>query len=105
MLPRPSIIPMVPLRALTVRRFRPTSSSSLSIPPQRTWARFSSQQPSSANSGSASAKPPSLNAQFYRTFGRPMAKTILLAIFTYQLAYYLWVKLEHDEIKAEMQGE
>ena len=42
---------------------------------------------------------------FYKTFGRPMAKVFLVAVFTYQLAYYWWVRLEQDEIKREMQGE
>jgi hypothetical protein len=27
-----------------------------------------------------------------------------MAIFTYQLAYFFWVKLEQDETRAEMQG-
>ncbi len=27
-----------------------------------------------------------------------------MAIFTYQLVYYFWVRLEQDEIRAEMQG-
>ncbi|KAI0408193.1 hypothetical protein F4802DRAFT_550922 [Xylaria palmicola] len=41
---------------------------------------------------------------FYKTFGRPIAKVFLMAIFTYQLAYFFWVRLEQDEIKAEMQA-
>ncbi|KAI0120082.1 hypothetical protein GGR51DRAFT_554118 [Nemania sp. FL0031] len=41
---------------------------------------------------------------FYKTFGRPIAKVFLMAIFTYQLAYYFWVKMEQDEIRAEMEG-
>ncbi|KAI1188291.1 hypothetical protein F5B17DRAFT_429706 [Nemania serpens] len=41
---------------------------------------------------------------FYKTFGRPIAKVFLLAIFTYQLAYYFWVRLEQDEMRAEVQG-
>ncbi|KAI1312830.1 hypothetical protein F5Y03DRAFT_390533 [Xylaria venustula] len=41
---------------------------------------------------------------FYKTFGRPIAKVFLMAIFTYQLAYYLWVRLEQDETRAEMQA-
>ncbi|KAI1351717.1 hypothetical protein F5Y01DRAFT_107403 [Xylaria sp. FL0043] len=41
---------------------------------------------------------------FYKTFGRPIAKVFLMAIFTYQLAYYFWVRLEQDEIRAEMQA-
>ncbi|KAF4442384.1 hypothetical protein FACUT_2043 [Fusarium acutatum] len=46
-------------------------------------------------------KPPSPVSQFYRTFTRPIAKTLLIAVFTYQLAYWTWVKLETDEIRAE----
>ncbi|KAI3334290.1 hypothetical protein F4824DRAFT_209846 [Ustulina deusta] len=41
---------------------------------------------------------------FYKTFGRPIAKVFLMAIFTYQLVYYFWVRLEQDEIRAEMQA-
>ncbi|KAI1166426.1 hypothetical protein F5B18DRAFT_78825 [Nemania serpens] len=41
---------------------------------------------------------------FYKTFGRPIAKVFLLAIFTYQLAYYFWVRMEQDEMRAEVQA-
>ncbi|KAI1367429.1 hypothetical protein F5Y08DRAFT_66799 [Xylaria arbuscula] len=41
---------------------------------------------------------------FYKTFGRPIAKVFLMAIFTYQLAYYFWVRLEQNEIRSEMQA-
>ncbi|KAI1131991.1 hypothetical protein F5Y10DRAFT_27199 [Nemania abortiva] len=41
---------------------------------------------------------------FYKTFGRPIAKVFLMAIFTYQLAYYFWVKMEQDEIRTEMEA-
>jgi hypothetical protein len=33
-----------------------------------------------------------------------VAKTLLLAMFTYQLAYFAWVKLETDEIRTEKTG-
>lgn len=36
---------------------------------------------------------------FYKSFGRPVAKVFLGAVFTYQLAYWIWVKLETDEVK------
>ncbi|KAF5540953.1 hypothetical protein FPHYL_11969 [Fusarium phyllophilum] len=49
-------------------------------------------------------KPPSPVSQFYRTFTRPIAKTLLIAVFTYQLAYWTWVKLETDEIRAEREA-
>ncbi len=41
---------------------------------------------------------------FYKTFTRPVAKCFLLAIFTYQLVYWAWVKLETNEIKADTEG-
>ncbi|KAM0411730.1 hypothetical protein ACHAPD_009947 [Fusarium lateritium] len=41
------------------------------------------------------------SSQFYRTFTRPIAKTLLIAVFTYQLTYWSWVKLETDEVRAE----
>lgn len=36
---------------------------------------------------------------FYKAFSRPVAKVFFGAIFTYQAFYWLWVKLETDEIK------
>ncbi|KAH8909013.1 hypothetical protein BR93DRAFT_977104 [Coniochaeta sp. PMI_546] len=44
-------------------------------------------------------------SEFYKTFTRPVAKCLLLAMFTYQLAYFAWVKLETDEIREERQAE
>lgn len=46
-----------------------------------------------------------IQAQFYKDFTRPVAKVLLMAMFTYQLAYWGWVKLEQDEIRAEREGE
>ncbi|PTB62798.1 hypothetical protein BBK36DRAFT_1127800, partial [Trichoderma citrinoviride] len=40
-------------------------------------------------------------AQFYKTFTRPIGKVLVLAVFTYQVAYWTWVKLEADEHRAE----
>lgn len=51
-----------------------------------------------------SSTQPSPQTQFYKTFGRPIAKVFLMAIFTYQLVYYVWVRLEHDEIRRGMEG-
>jgi hypothetical protein len=56
---------------------------------------YSSQQPT---------KPKSATGEFYKTFTRPVAKTILIAILTYQLIYYAWLKLEQDEVKGEKNG-
>ncbi|KAF4120186.1 hypothetical protein GMORB2_3313 [Geosmithia morbida] len=53
------------------------------------------------------AKSPSKNpaAQFYKTFTRPVSKVLLIAVLTYQLVYFGWMKLETDEIRAETAGE
>lgn len=48
--------------------------------------------------------PPSAHAAFYKTFGRPIAKVALGAIFTYQVVYYAWVRLEHNEVKVDLNG-
>ena len=36
---------------------------------------------------------------FYKSFSRPAAKVFLGAIFVYQSAYWVWTKLETDEIR------
>ncbi|KAI1096893.1 hypothetical protein F5B19DRAFT_488099 [Rostrohypoxylon terebratum] len=81
---------IAPLRTFAARQTPLAQPAQL----RRTWARFSSSQ----------SQQPSPNSQFYRTFGRPIAKVFLLAIFTYQLAYYFWVRLETDEIKSELRA-
>jgi len=50
-------------------------------------------------------KPASPHVGFYQTFGRPIAKVFLGAIFTYQVTYWLWTKLEMDEIKHDKTAE
>ncbi|PMD59806.1 uncharacterized protein K444DRAFT_529477 [Hyaloscypha bicolor E] len=50
-------------------------------------------------------KPVSPHVGFYRTFTRPVAKVLLMATFTYQLAYWGWVKLEKEEIKRSRSAE
>ncbi|KAI1805489.1 hypothetical protein F4811DRAFT_514995, partial [Daldinia bambusicola] len=92
---------LAPLRTFAARR---SPSASQQYPTSlRAWApaRFSS---SSSSPPGAQQEARSPNAQFYKTFGRPMAKVFLLAVFTYQLAYYFWVRLENDEIKGEMRA-
>ena len=37
----------------------------------------------------------------YRAVGGPFAKVFLGAIFTYQVLYWCWLKLEMDEEKCE----
>lgn len=46
-----------------------------------------------------------LQVGFYKTFARPIAKVLLMATFTYQLAYWAWVKLEKDEVRRNRTGE
>lgn len=41
---------------------------------------------------------------FYRNNTYPVLKSFLLALLTYQLAYYVWLKLEVVEEKSEQQG-
>ncbi|KAK8101572.1 hypothetical protein PG999_011946 [Apiospora kogelbergensis] len=36
---------------------------------------------------------------FIKVFGRPIFKVALMAIFTYQLAYYGWLRLEQNETR------
>ena len=35
---------------------------------------------------------------FYKRFGRPIAKVFFGAVFTYQVAYLVWNKLETDVV-------
>lgn len=42
---------------------------------------------------------------FYRQNGRPILKVLLMATFTYQLAYFGWRKMEAREMMAGRRGE
>lgn len=53
---------------------------------------------------SSSQKPTSQTGVFYKAWTRPVAKTALLAVFVYQLAYWGWSKLEVDDIKEQKKG-
>lgn len=57
----------------------------------------------SANSADFTSFP--RQTQFYKTFTRPIAKVLLVAVFTYQVAYWGWLKLEADEVRADTDGE
>ncbi|KAI1169824.1 hypothetical protein F4777DRAFT_592427 [Nemania sp. FL0916] len=95
MLPRSTRQLIAPLRrsiASTQRIPRP-SIAILRLP----HARFSSSQP-------PQYQEPHGHRAFYKTFGRPIAKVFLMAIFVYQVAYFVWVKLEQDEMRAEAQA-
>ncbi|PHH85069.1 hypothetical protein CDD83_932 [Cordyceps sp. RAO-2017] len=52
----------------------------------------------------AAARQPGPTSQFYKTFARPVAKVLVLAVFTYQLAYWGWAKLEAEEHRSETQA-
>lgn len=41
---------------------------------------------------------------FYKSYGRPIAKVFLGAVFTYQFTYLAWMRLEKDEIKQQKRG-
>ncbi|KAL5419447.1 hypothetical protein PMIN04_006945 [Paraphaeosphaeria minitans] len=63
--------------------------------------------PSNSNSTQAPPPPkkdPSRVGTFYRNNTYPVLKAFLLALFTYQLAYYTWLKLEIVEEKSEQQS-
>ncbi|CAK7233075.1 hypothetical protein SBRCBS47491_008484 [Sporothrix bragantina] len=53
----------------------------------------------------SSSSEPSAYSSFFKTFGRPITKVCLMAVFTYQLAFFGWTKLEQDEIRNERQAE
>ena len=40
-----------------------------------------------------------LQVKFYRDFGRPIGKVFLISVFTYQVSYYAWSKLDMLEEK------
>ncbi|KAF2112368.1 hypothetical protein BDV96DRAFT_580603 [Lophiotrema nucula] len=46
-----------------------------------------------------------LAANFYRSFGSPILKTFLGALFTYQVLYWSWLKLEAVEEKYDKENE
>ncbi|KAI6275049.1 hypothetical protein MCOR27_007143 [Pyricularia oryzae] len=64
----------------------------------RTTTVFGRAQPFRKIRYSSSSSKPSLSGNFYKTFGRPILKVVLSAMFVYQVAYYGWVKMETDEI-------
>lgn len=43
--------------------------------------------------------PSNPHRSFYRTFGRPIVKNFLIAILTYQVIYYSWMKLDSLDVK------
>ncbi|KAL2068672.1 hypothetical protein VTL71DRAFT_15010 [Oculimacula yallundae] len=57
------------------------------------------------NTTEAGQKTVSPHVGFYKTFTRPVAKVLLMATFTYQLAYWGWVYLEKGEIRRQKTAE
>ncbi|RDA86535.1 hypothetical protein CP532_1908 [Ophiocordyceps camponoti-leonardi (nom. inval.)] len=57
--------------------------------------------PTQQRTFASSTGQPGPTSTFYKTFSRPIAKTLILAVFTYQLAYWAWAKLEADDVRAE----
>ncbi|BDD57885.1 hypothetical protein MAP00_003210 [Monascus purpureus] len=74
----------------------PISPSHLSRP-------FTSGPSDGSNHGSNSAYREGLSG--FKPFVRPFAKVFLGAIFTYQVIYWTWLKLEMDESKSEKNKE
>lgn len=70
---------------------RPTPAASRLISPTKT-VRWNSSEPSAYSS-------------FFKTFGRPIAKVSLMAVFAYQLVFFAWMKLETDDIRSSREAE
>ncbi|KAJ5612628.1 hypothetical protein N7510_005822 [Penicillium lagena] len=78
-----------------LRLSRPRALLRQSRPFTSTTAARNTSQPSSYRQGMAA----------YRTFAGPFAKVFLGAVFTYQVIYQTWLKLEMDESKLEKNEE
>jgi hypothetical protein len=75
------------LQPLLIRRLAQRRSNSTYQPPQ---------PPKSSSNR---------HREFYKTFGRPIAKNFLIAVVTYQVLYWSWLKLESLEVKKEKEEE
>lgn len=83
-----------PLRNLTQRlpspaALTPRATTQSLVPPSRFYS-------------SSPAEPE--HKSFIKVFGRPIFKVALMAIFTYQLAYYGWLRLEQNETREVLNG-
>ena len=47
---------------------------------------------------------PPRQISFYQVYGRPVVKMLLVAFFTYQVVYSIWMKLEGNEMTALREG-
>lgn len=70
--------------------------------PDNPHVRRASSTPSEQNSTELTC-PPAQRA-FYKSFGRPIAKVFFMALFTYQVLHYSWLRLEAMEEKEDKQG-
>jgi hypothetical protein len=70
------------------------------VTPTRTTLRRYATEPASQG-----IRKPTRSGAFYKNFGSPILKTFLGALFTYQLAYYGWMKLEAVEEQSDYKGE
>ncbi|KHN94650.1 uncharacterized protein MAM_07556 [Metarhizium album ARSEF 1941] len=61
--------------------------------------------PRSTTRSYATARTPGPTSRFYKTFTRPVAKVLLVAVFTYQVVYWAWVKLDADEHRRKTDAE
>ncbi|KEQ84122.1 hypothetical protein M438DRAFT_346190 [Aureobasidium pullulans EXF-150] len=50
-------------------------------------------------------EPDNPHRAFYKSFGRPIAKVFFMALFTYQVLHYTWMRLESMEEKEEKSAE
>lgn len=51
--------------------------------------------------GKPAAKPTSPHIGFYKTFGRPIMKVLLMSLGVYQLAILGWLRMEKSEERRE----
>ncbi|TKA36397.1 hypothetical protein B0A54_12411 [Friedmanniomyces endolithicus] len=92
---------MSPLRLL-----RPILSTRLtSVPRASVSLHLRSQSTYQPPSPPASNKPPNPHGTFYKTFGLPLVRTLLIAVATYQVLYISWSKLESMEVTREKEAE
>ncbi|EPE09731.1 hypothetical protein F503_07507 [Ophiostoma piceae UAMH 11346] len=91
MVPRSVISVAAPALRQAARRPAPAAARLLS--PSRT-VRWNS-----------SSSEPSAYSSFFKTFGRPIAKVSLMAVFAYQLVFFAWMKLETDDIRSSRNAE
>ncbi|KAL6706927.1 hypothetical protein ACN47E_005070 [Coniothyrium glycines] len=71
--------------------------------PRRTYV--SEHPPPPQHPHTTPPKQPSKVGEYYSTFGSPVLKCFLAALFTYQITYYAWLKLETIEEAHDAQAE